>query len=69
MFGNNNLYLAVPGIVILGKFPVTGFVDIALPINDDNNIASLRLRIFKVFYKNNVDNNALNPPGGYTSSP
>ena len=41
MFGNNNLYLAVPGIVILGKFPITGFVDIALPINDDNCLAEI----------------------------
>ena len=28
-------------VVILGKFPVTGFVDIALPINDDNILAEI----------------------------
>ena len=28
-------------VVILGKFPVTGLVDVALPINDDNCLAEI----------------------------
>ena len=39
MFGNSNRLQCL--VVILGKFPVIGLVDIALPINDDNWLAEI----------------------------
>ena len=40
MFDNSNRYLECL-VVILGNFPLTGLVDIAFPINDDNCLAEI----------------------------
>ena len=53
-------------VVILGKFPVTGLVDIALPIKDDNYLATIVN--FRSFDKSHAVNDALNPPRVNTNS-